>query len=69
MKENEKKKTQLSSRSRSNPFSASEGSATESASERRTTRPAAARMRSTMLSATLTPETNIYVSKSGNKSG
>ena len=69
MKENEKKKTQLSSRSRSNPFSASEGSATESASERRTTRPAAARMRSTMLSATLTPETNIYVAKSGNKSG
>jgi hypothetical protein len=63
--------TQLSSRSK-NPFSGSEGSASEiSASEQSYTRPStrqAQRMRSTMLSQTLTPESNIYVAKSGNKS-
>jgi hypothetical protein len=66
-----KKKTELSSRSK-NPFSGSEGSASEmSASEQSYTRPStrqAQRMRSTMLSQTLTPESNIYVAKSGNKS-
>jgi hypothetical protein len=71
-KEMLKSRTQLSSRSRSNPFSGTEGSASEmSASERAATRPTARqtqRTRSTMLSQTLTPETNIYVPKSGNNS-
>jgi hypothetical protein len=70
-KEMLKKKTEFSSRSK-NPFSGSEGSASEmSASEQSYTRPStrqAQRMRSTMLSQTLTPESNTYVAKSGNKS-
>ena len=56
--------TQMSSRN-TNPF---DGSASEmSEPERRITRQAE-RMRSTMLSQTLTPETNLYVAKSGKKS-
>ena len=66
-----KLRTQLSSRSK-NPFSGSDGSASEmSASERSYTRSStrqAQRMRSTMLSQILTPESNTYVHKSGNKS-
>jgi hypothetical protein len=66
-----KLRTQLSSRSK-NPFSGSDGSASEmSASERSYTRSStrqAQRMRSTMLSQILTPESNMYVNKSGNKS-
>jgi hypothetical protein len=64
-------RTQFSGRrrQRTNPFSGSEGSSLSdsSLSQRpaaRTTR----RQRSTMLSQTLTPESNIYVNKSGNKS-
>lgn len=62
--------TQLSTRN-TNPFdgSASETSATElSARQRQITATPARRMRSTMLSQIQTPETNIYVAKSGNKS-
>jgi hypothetical protein len=63
--------SELSSRSK-NPFSGSDGSASEmSASERSYTRSStrqAQRMRSTMLSQILTPESNMYVHKSGNKS-
>ena len=66
-----KLRTQLSSRSK-NPFSGSDGSASEmSASERSYTRSStrqAQRMRSTMLSQILTPESNMNVYKSGNKS-
>ncbi len=69
LKRDDKSKTQLSSRSRSNPFSGSDGSASEtSASERAEITRQAHRMRSTMLSQTLTPESNTYVAKSGNKS-
>jgi hypothetical protein len=63
-------RTYLSGRGKkgnNNPFSGSEGSASEtSASERAATRPTtrqSQRMRSTMLSQTLTPESNIYVPK------
>jgi len=64
---------QFSGRSRqaTNPFSGSEGSSLSDSSISQ--RPAARttrreRQRSTMLSQTLTPESNIYVAKSGNKS-
>jgi hypothetical protein len=64
-------KSELSSTSK-NPFSGSDVSVSEtSASERAATRPISRqsqRMRSTMLSQTLTPESNIYLHKSGNKS-
>ncbi len=64
IKENEKKKIHSSSRRGNNPFSGSNGSAASasdvSLTEPRITRQAR-RMRSTMLSETQTPETNIYI--------
>ena len=59
--------TQLSSRN-TNPFSGSDGSVSESHLTERQIAREARRTRSTMLSQTLTPETNLNVAKSGNKS-